>query len=475
MKETVFITRKYAIRVTPVTCGLSFQITATAADDLQSKSLLEWNVVIKLEVPESEKTSEFHNPCNDKKGAYNECQWRTPTQNDTLSISSVVDAVKYHLLVSSKEIYSTIIWATFYWYFHQVPPERTLNTDLSSNTPYSGRPKGNWRVSISRNGIFRHERLLLYMEHLRLIVNEDSDSHFSESSKFFATRCTFWQLDASVYLTLLSMMAGSSETGYLSSNNPPIPLQYVISDRIRHPLRPMHPLQGEQFYARYINSLEQVLSFRVASRLSQAGPSNNEVMQLPLVEQKSEIYLSGNLNLFTETSENAINDVALLHRWMNEPRVAQFWGVSGPKETQDEFLAKALTRKHSFPSIGYWDDKPFGYFEIYWVKEDILGQYLGSGADNWDRGIHCLVGEQDFRGFHRVRAWLSALVHYCFIADNRTQAVMLEPRADNEKLGPPHPHEQYSFEFDFILTYVQTCNLPRRKRIFSTTRNYFPS
>jgi hypothetical protein len=91
-----------------------------------------------------------------------------------------------------------------------------------------------------------------------------------------------------------------------------------------------------------------------------------------------------------------------------------------------------LSSRHSFPVIGCWDGKPFGYFEIYWVKEDPLGKLMGD-AGNFDRGIHCLVGEQELRGPHRLRAWLSALLHHCWLADNRTEVVLMEPRVDNEK------------------------------------------
>jgi hypothetical protein len=66
------------------------------------------------------------------------------------------------------------------------------------------------------------------------------------------------------------------------------------------------------------------------------------------------------------------------------------------------------------------------------VKEDPLGRLLDH-VDNYDRGIHLLVGEQEYRGAHRVAIWLSALVHHCFLADMRTNAVILEPRVDNIK------------------------------------------
>lgn len=131
-------------------------------------------------------------------------------------------------------------------------------------------------------------------------------------------------------------------------------------------------------------------------------------------------------------SLNVSSDLDTLHRWMNDPRVEAAWGVGGDRSVQEKFLLQNLTSRHSFPVIGCWDGKPFGYFEIYWVKEDGLGRLLDR-VDNYDRGIHLLVGEQEFRGSHRVAIWLSALVHHCFVSDMRTEAVYLEPRVDNTK------------------------------------------
>ena len=127
-----------------------------------------------------------------------------------------------------------------------------------------------------------------------------------------------------------------------------------------------------------------------------------------------------------------LSDPEYLHKWMNDPRISYFWGEAGSQEHIDTFLSNNLKSKHSFPVIGCWDGRPFGYFEIYWVKEDRLGRHM-ENAGNYDRGIHVLVGEQEFRGPHRVKVWLSALVHYCFLADLRTESVVLEPRVDNAK------------------------------------------
>lgn len=119
---------------------------------------------------------------------------------------------------------------------------------------------------------------------------------------------------------------------------------------------------------------------------------------------------------------------------MNESRVSNFWGVSGPTSIQEAFLKDSLESRHSFPAIGCWDGTPFGYFEIYWVKEDILGKHLNAGeANDFDRGVHVLVGEAKYRGQHRVVCWISALAHWALTADNRTNNVVLEPRIDNER------------------------------------------
>jgi hypothetical protein len=134
-----------------------------------------------------------------------------------------------------------------------------------------------------------------------------------------------------------------------------------------------------------------------------------------------------------------MSDLQLLNKWMNIDRVSKFWGCSGPQGTQESFLQNNLTSKHSFPAIGLWDGKPFGYFEIYWVKEDVLGKQLGSGAGDYDRGVHVLVGENEFRGKNRVKCWITALAHWAFVQDYRTNAMVLEPRVDNERYAhfPP--------------------------------------
>ncbi|KAK5118851.1 hypothetical protein LTR62_000060 [Meristemomyces frigidus] len=337
-------------------------------------------------------------------------------------------------------------------------------------------------------------------------------------NRMFVSQRTFWQLDARIYLfTLsptqanspfpsvspavsrsaspsrnsanLSASAGRHDNDNFSNtlqaapnlnrNNtppgpftsgsnlptfyPPPPAQYTFTNGIRHPVRPKPPRQGETFYTRWIPSLGQYLSFRVASLSKQPcvyhGPTSTtgptqENTTLPqhtreslrsgtLTPSDSTVPKTATTNSSTDNpafpSTTTMTDTQLLHKWMNDPRVAYSWGEDGPLEHQEQFLTTALSSRHSFPVIASFDGKPFAYFELYWVREDRLSAHLPSstttgGAGSWDRGLHVLVGEQEFRGSHRVKVWLSALVHWCWLSDLRTERVVMEPRVDNGKL-----------------------------------------
>jgi hypothetical protein len=184
-----------------------------------------------------------------------------------------------------------------------------------------------------------------------------------------------------------------------------------MTDNIRHPIRPKPPRMGEIFYTRFVPSVGQYLSFRVASLSPKPVPHMGPVGSNPP----------------PHTHSTSLSDTSLLQTWLANPRVSAFWGGYVP-----DFLTNALASRHSFPVIGMWDGVPFGYFEIYWVKEDPLGRYVG-GCDSadWDRGFHVLIGEDWARG--RVQAWLTSLVHWSFCADYRTMSICVEPRVDNER------------------------------------------
>lgn len=173
--------------------------------------------------------------------------------------------------------------------------------------------------------------------------------------------------------------------------DPAFAQQMQISDGKRHPRRPPKP-QGE-VYRRFDTRLGMWVSLRALD-----------------VE----------------------HDLERFSRWQNSARVLEFWQEGGSLEQHRQYLSKLQADPHSLSLIGCFDDQPFAYFEAYWAKEDRLAPFYA--VDDYDRGMHMLVGEEAHRGPHKVASWMSALVHYLFLDDPRTQRVVAEPRADNAKM-----------------------------------------
>lgn len=196
--------------------------------------------------------------------------------------------------------------------------------------------------------------------------------------------------EGSVFVTLDRSMFFQRPAPFLGQTQEAFPLRYVLTGEKRHPLRPAR--REGVVYRRYIPALASTVSFR------------------------------------TLTSD----DLEHFHRWMNDPRVSAFWELAGSREDHARYIETALLDPHLHPVIGLFDDEPFGYFELYWAKEDRIAPFYD--ARDHDRGLHMLVGEPRFRGPARVAAWLTSLVHFLFLDDPRTEHVVAEPRADNQKM-----------------------------------------
>ena len=189
-------------------------------------------------------------------------------------------------------------------------------------------------------------------------------------------RSQFWQLPE-------QWLRAPASAGY--------PQLFCVADGVRHPQRPPTP-KGE-VYRRFDSRLGHWISLRT-------------------------------LDIDT--------DLERFNRWQNDPRVSAFWEETGSIEVHRSHLQKLDDDPHSLMLIGCFDDQPFGYFEVYWAKEDRLGRYYD--ADHYDRGMHMLVGEAHHRGPQKVRSWLSALSHYLLLDEPRTQRLVSEPRADNDRM-----------------------------------------
>jgi acetyl CoA:N6-hydroxylysine acetyl transferase len=185
-------------------------------------------------------------------------------------------------------------------------------------------------------------------------------------------------------------------------------MQYDETRRLYFPQRPARP-QGE-VYRRYDPQVKRILSFRLAD-------------------------LTQDAQRFT--------------RWMNTPRVNAFWEMAAPQVEQEEYLQRQLDSAYCYPLIGCFDDEPFGYFEIYWAPEDRIGRHYR--WQPFDRGLHMLVGEEQWRGAPYIRSWLRGLSHYLWLDEPQTTRIVAEPRFDNQRLFRHLPVAGYETvkEFDF--------------------------
>nr|WP_245883892.1 GNAT family N-acetyltransferase [Hartmannibacter diazotrophicus] len=189
-------------------------------------------------------------------------------------------------------------------------------------------------------------------------------------------------------VVLVPAMAWQKPGSWLVQPAAPFPAFEVLTAGRPHPLRPQKP--SGTVYRRFIPWLGGTLSFRVV---------------------------------------DPDKDVATFSRWMNDPRVAEIWEDDGPLEKHRAILLDRHADPHVLPLFGEVEGRPFGYFEVYWAKENRIGPYYE--ARDHDRGWHVAIGEESCRGRGWISAWLPSLMHFIFLDDPRTTRIVGEPRASH--------------------------------------------
>ncbi len=82
---------------------------------------------------------------------------------------------------------------------------------------------------------------------------------------------------------------------------------------------------------------------------------------------------------------------------MNDPAVAEFWELAGPRALTEKHLRAQLTGDgRSVPCLGVLDGTPMSYWEIYRADLDPLARHYPARLH--DTGIHLLVGNVNDRG-----------------------------------------------------------------------------
>jgi N2-citryl-N6-acetyl-N6-hydroxylysine synthase len=206
----------------------------------------------------------------------------------------------------------------------------------------------------------------------------------------------------------------------------PLPLSYRTTGQIRHPERPAP--DARLFYRRHAAAVGRTYSLRSFD-------------------------LDEHFDLFCT--------------WMNDPEVAAFWEYAFERPRLAAYLRERFEDPHVIPMIGYFDDVPFAYFEVYWAKEDRLGPHYDAG--DHDRGFHMAVGDPRFRFKGFGRHWFLGMAHFLYLDDPRTMQLVGEPRVDQARVtgwAKSTPWEIVK-EFDFPHKRAVLMTM-RRERFFGS-------
>lgn len=212
-----------------------------------------------------------------------------------------------------------------------------------------------------------------------------------DTTRLLVSRAAFWQGNGAptpAFAPWVLPLADAATLSALTSSN-----AETITSPLAEPFKP--PPSAGPIYSRFIPGLNSHLTFRVAS-------SNNA------------------------------KDVDLITGWHATDRVNEGWRQRLSREEQLEGMRKGEANAYTLGLIGEWDGEPWGYVEIYYSKHSNLVDFYTAGQH--DRGFHALVGDERFRGPHRVRSWMGSVVHLMFLLDPSTRQCVSEPRLSNTKM-----------------------------------------
>ncbi|UZJ51290.1 hypothetical protein CBS101457_000610 [Exobasidium rhododendri] len=299
----------------------------------------------------------------------------SPAMRASRCATAQIDTSKYSEGNMSSEQITATVWVQLYVMMSLLPSEEAINV-------YFEHQEGGLDIGalLQASGLgVRHP------------IKDNQTS--STSRVILCPRAAFWQ---SNYPFSQSPWLLNQNTKGNTLTSACLPTSYIVTANVKHPQRPAKYMPAKRpLYTRYIMELGETLTFEVASSKDAA-----------FVKQFS--------------------------AWQNSDRVSAGWRQKGSEEEHRQYLESVEKSASSIGLVGKWDGQPWGYMEIYWVKESNVGPYYD--AQDYDRGFHALVGEENFRGPHRVRSWMGSLIHMLFLLDPRTERVLLEPRASNYKM-----------------------------------------
>ncbi|KAI9370537.1 acyl-CoA N-acyltransferase [Aspergillus egyptiacus] len=319
-----------------------------------------------------------------------------------------------------------VLWATFLWYFQEPEPK-------PPEGPHELATSNEWCLSIQRRGILCRSDQMAKMERLGLLASRDTSVGAKDPAQnfneMFISQRAFWQLDPRVFLFSISPVtpslrqicpgpacsldslgvgfpfgAGPNTSGtFLPSYYPPQPLQASSSTSDTSP------------------AVGIISPFRIP-----VLPPGDEAQRMRMSSDSSDYRGGPNLCLDSELA----NDLKLVYKWVQQRPPDTALPRKESITDQSSFLEDRLSSQNSFPALACWDSSPIGYFELFWVLEDYVGRLL-EHPHEFDRGVRCFIGNEDFLKPVHLKRVMSSLVHHCWLYDQRTHAVVFEVRAGN--------------------------------------------
>ncbi|WP_309235251.1 GNAT family N-acetyltransferase [Streptomyces sp. TRM64462] len=122
-------------------------------------------------------------------------------------------------------------------------------------------------------------------------------------------------------------------------------------------------------------------------------------------------------------------DAKLVHGWMNDPEVAEYWELAQPVERIAAYLREQIASAHSTPYVGCVDGTPMSYWELYRADLDPLRHHYP--ALPRDAGVHLLLGPSAYRGRGLGARLLRAVSDWQMRADPYARRVVAEPDVRN--------------------------------------------
>jgi AacA4 family aminoglycoside N(6')-acetyltransferase len=127
------------------------------------------------------------------------------------------------------------------------------------------------------------------------------------------------------------------------------------------------------------------------------------------------------------------SDLPLLHRWLNEPHVVEWWGGERPtlEQVRRHYLPRVLARENVRPYIATLDGEPFAYAQSYGAVDAGDGWWEDE-TDPGVRGIDQFIGCPELLGLGLGTTLVRALVDLRF-SDPAVTRIQTDPAPSNHR------------------------------------------